>query len=109
MTDSVASYAFFPWLRRGVVREVVRRDGTMTGEPRASVPVTLGLDAAGELRPVVAGIELFGPGEVAGIDPRAVIRTVPSADEVDAEPNYFPAIEFDQPDFPWRFTPARAN
>jgi hypothetical protein len=27
----------------------------------------------------------------------------------DFEPNYFPAIEFDRPDFPWLFTPAKAN
>ena len=109
MTDPAASYAFLPWLRRGVVREVARRDGTTTGEPRAFVPITLGLDAAGDPRDVVAGIELFGPGEVAAIDPRTVIRTVPRDNEVDAEPNYFPAVEFGQPDFPWRYTPARAD
>ena len=27
----------------------------------------------------------------------------------DFEPNYFPCIEFDRPDFPWLFTPARAE
>ena len=27
----------------------------------------------------------------------------------DFEPNYFPAIEFDRPDFPWLFTPAKAD
>jgi hypothetical protein len=109
VSDPAASYAFLPWLRRGVVREIARRDGMMTGEPRASVPVTLVLDAAGDQRDVTAGIELFGPGEVAAIDPRPIIRTIPRADEVDAEPTSFPAVEFEQPDFPWRFTPARAD
>ena len=28
---------------------------------------------------------------------------------MDAEPNLFPAIEFDQADLPWRYTPARAT
>ena len=27
----------------------------------------------------------------------------------DFEPNYFPGIEFDRPDFPWLFTPAKAG
>ena len=27
----------------------------------------------------------------------------------DFEPNCFPSIEFDRADFPWLFTPARAN
>ncbi|WP_329254693.1 hypothetical protein [Streptomyces canus] len=104
-----ATYAFLPWLRRGIAREIERRDGAMTGEARASVPITIGLDASGDRREVTADIELFGPGEVAALDPRTIIRTVPKPDEDDAEPNYFPAVEFDQPDLPWRFTPARED
>ena len=52
---------------------------------------------------------LHGPGEVGAVDARVVIRTNPKPDELDAEPNYFAAAEFDQADFPWRFTPARAD
>ncbi|MFJ5778894.1 hypothetical protein [Streptomyces sp. NPDC093094] len=104
-----ASYAFLPWLRRGLAREIDRPDGTATGAARAAVPITLGIDAAGERRPVTVPFELFGPGEIAAVDPRVVIRTLPGADENDAEPSVFPAVEFAQPDFPWRFTPARAE
>ncbi|MET9735777.1 hypothetical protein ABZZ79_35680 [Streptomyces sp. NPDC006458] len=104
-----ASYAFLPWLRRGLAREIDRPDGTTTGAARAAVPITLGIDAAGERRPVTTPFELYGPGEVAALDPRVVIRTVPGPDENDAEPSCFPAVEFAQPDFPWRFTPARAE
>ena len=107
--STTATYAFLPWLRRGMVREIDRPDGTLTGAVRAAVPITLGLDAAGDRRTATAPIELFGPGEVVTVDPRVVIRTVPKPAEVDAEPNYFPAVEFAQPDFPWRFTPARAD
>jgi hypothetical protein len=46
---------------------------------------------------------------VAAIDGRVVIRTTPHAGEHDAEPNYFVAVEFAQADFPWRYTPARAD
>lgn len=54
-------------------------------------------------------LELFGPGEVTGFDTRTVIRTWPQPGVMDAEPNYFPIVEFDQADLPWRYTPARAT
>src|SRR5262249_37274164 len=73
------------------------------------VKVTLAIDAAGDPRPVTAALSLFGPGEVAGIDPRLIIRQAPKPDEIGAEPNYFPMIELSDPDFPWRYTPAGAN
>ena len=109
MSDTLATYAFLPWLRRGMASEITRPDGGMTGAARADVPITVKLDAAGDPRDVVVPLALYGPGEVAGIDRRVVIRTNPKAGENDAEPNYFPAAEFDQPDFPWRYTPAAAN
>src|SRR6185436_13918885 len=43
------------------------------------------------------------------LDPRAVIRVWPRPGVNDAEPNYFPLIEFDQADLPWRYTPAKAT
>ena len=54
-------------------------------------------------------VRLYGPGDVTGIDQLQVIRTEPRHLATDFEPNYFPAIEFDRPDFPWLFTPAKAN
>ena len=52
---------------------------------------------------------LYGPGDVTGIDPQQVVRIEPRQRTTDFEPNYFPAIEFDRPDFPWLFTPAKAD
>ena len=54
-------------------------------------------------------VRLYGPGDVTGIDPQQVVRTEPRNLAKDFEPNYFPFIEFDRPDFPWLFTPAQAN
>ena len=54
-------------------------------------------------------MRLYGPGDVTGIDPQQVVRTEPRHLATDFEPNYFPAIEFDRPDFPWLFTPAKAD
>jgi hypothetical protein len=49
-------------------------------------------------------IELYGPGDILGFQPGAVIRTDPKPNVGDFEPNYFPFIEFADPDFLWRFT-----
>jgi hypothetical protein len=54
-------------------------------------------------------LSLYGPGDVVGVDPRLIVRTDPRPASTDVEPNYFPLIEFDPPDFPWLFTPAKAS
>ena len=54
-------------------------------------------------------VNVFGPGDVIGIDPRYVIRTEPRPFTVNFEPNYLCGIEFDTPDIPWLFTPAAPN
>ena len=56
--------------------------------------------------PGSAPVELYGPGDLRGIDFRHVIRTEPRDRTVNYEPNYFAGIEFDHPEFPWLFTPA---
>src|SRR5207344_1359129 len=54
-------------------------------------------------------VKLRGPADPTGIDINQVVRTDPRPGTSDFEPNCFPSIEFDRPDFPWLFTPARAN
>src|SRR5262249_5043461 len=53
--------------------------------------------------------KIYGPGDVTGVDPREIIRTDPHHRFTNFEPNYFPSIEFDRPDFPWLFSPATAD
>jgi hypothetical protein len=103
-----ASYSFLPWLRTGMAGEI-RAGGSATGTPRADIDITVVVDAAGDSRSATAELSLYGPGEVAGIDRRLVIRTTPKPEEADAEPDLFPTLEFGQPDFPWRYTPAAAD
>jgi hypothetical protein len=50
-------------------------------------------------------VQLYGPGDILGFDRRIVVRTDPKPDVGDFEPNYFPAIEFADADFVWRFSP----
>jgi hypothetical protein len=46
---------------------------------------------------------------VIGIDPRQVARTEPPAGTGNFEANDLAAVEFDNPDLPWLFTPAAAD
>ena len=80
---------------------------------RASIPVTLTITGtAGRRRrptsrPTVArNVDLYGPGDVVGIDPRAIVKLEPRHWITNFEPNYLPYIEFYEEDFPWRYTPA---
>jgi hypothetical protein len=105
MTD--ASYAFVPWLLRGVATAITREDGHADTKPRAEIPVSMTFDPGGLT--ATATLSLLGAGEVTGIDPRAVIRVWPRPGVYDATANYFPLLELDQPDLPWRYTPARPD
>ena len=52
---------------------------------------------------------MHGPGDITGIDPALIGPMQPVRDAEGFEPNYFPAVEFRSPEFPWMFTPASAN
>lgn len=107
----LARYDFLPWLRRGVAAEITAADALTGPLPRrAAIPVAVTVESSGGDAPtqdtVTTTVELYGPGDVVGIDPRHVICTVPPNRTQSFEPNYLAAIEFDGPDFPWLFTPA---
>jgi hypothetical protein len=107
MAETRAHLSFLPWVRQGAAAGIAAVDTLGAGQPAVaqlavSVAVNQGALPAMPLR-------LRGPADVVGIDPRQIIRVDPAPDTRDAEPNYFPCIEFDRPDFPWLFTPARAT
>ena len=111
MTRPLGTYSFLPWLRSGIARTIAAADGDQTINSRASIQVALTLHgepvgAAVPDEPIGRPVELFGPGDVVGIDERAVVRTEPRNWITNFEPNYIPAIEFYDEDFPWRYTPA---
>jgi hypothetical protein len=104
---TVANAIFLPWVRQGAAGSIQTTD-TLTASPpgRVRLPVKLRLNNAQDVEMFV---HLLGPGDVTGIDIQQVVRTDPQPGTLDFEPNYFPAIEFDRPDFPWLFTPAKAG
>ncbi len=112
MSDSpLGRYHFVTWARRGVGASVANVDDGGTLPSRAALTVQLSLSAQKDgatniMQPKPVQVEMFGPGDVIGIDPRHVIRTEPRNFVVNFEPNYLCGIEFDTPDLPWLFTPA---
>jgi len=105
--DTLRNYTFLPWSRRGLGAEISTVDDLASGSAgpeRAAVSV--GFNVNGQ--PIAKDVEILGPGDVVGINPRAVVKTDPRHWVTDFESNYLPYIEFYEEDFPWRFTPAIA-
>lgn len=103
---AASSYRFLPWVRRGLAERIADADSGGALHARATVEV--GVTVA-PLPAARYALSVHGPGDVLGIDPRIILRTDPRAAASDVEPNYFAQVEFDPPDFPWLFTPARAG
>jgi hypothetical protein len=111
-------YSFIPSVRMGLAAATTNRVAEAQAGPsgpRASVTVSLrvvarrkGADGTDE-ESIDRQVQLYGPGDVLGFDSRVVARTDPRPNVNDFEPNYFPAVEFADADFAWRFTPGAAD
>jgi hypothetical protein len=109
----VSRYHYLPWVHEGAANAFTNPDtlapvlAKADGDRKLStLPVRL---LVNDREPVDVPVRVYGPGDVVGIDSRAVLRTDPLARTADFEPNYLACIEFDKPDFPWLFTPAAAG
>jgi hypothetical protein len=108
------TYSFLPWLRSGVANSITSADGDGAVQLRASMPldVTLTgtkLDGSADTQTVHRDVSLYGPGDILGIESKAVVKTDPANWITNFEPNYLPYIDFYDEDFPWRYTPAAAD
>ncbi|MBD1851443.1 hypothetical protein [Leptolyngbya sp. ST-U4] len=111
MSPQIGSYSFFPWLRQGLANQI---DPSSISGSRATIPVVLTLEGAGLdgtklTRTIPRNVPFFGPGDIIGIDRRAIIKTEPLHWITNFEPNYLPYIAFYDEDFPWRYTPEVPN
>ncbi len=108
MTATPNAYSFLSWLRRGLATLITQ---PAAGAARATVTVKLKLDGTAisgggtTTLPVQHDVALYGPGDVIGVDSRAIVRTDPRNWITNFEPNYLPFIEFYDEDFPWRYSP----
>lgn len=113
MSELTTVRSFLPWVRQGIAAGLPVQDTLAAGVPgRAQVPLDLWVNDPGRAHPdakLHVPVRLYGPGDIAGLDPGQIVRIEPRHLSTDFEPNYFPLVEFDRPDFPWLFTPARAN
>lgn len=106
-TDPNANLTFLPWVRQGAAASITTGDTLGDGQ-RGVADLTAAL-TVNDSPPLSIPVRLRGPADVVGIDANQIVRRDPRPGSIDFEPNYFPCIEFDRPDFPWLFTPARAN
>src|SRR5687767_13724588 len=102
---ALGTYSFLPWLRQGLANQIQSTDFDK------SVNVQLELkgnkpDGNPEKLPLNRPVALFGPGDIVGIERRAIVRVEPRDWITNFEPNYLAHIEFYDEDLPWRYTPA---
>src|SRR5690554_308178 len=107
MSDSIATYSFLPWLRQGISNKI---SGSSPGA-RATIPVKLKITGRPESGPdlehlLTRKIELYGPGDIIGVDKKAIVKNEPRNWMTNFESNYMPYIEFYDEDFPWRYSPS---
>ena len=112
MSEGPGTYSFLPWLRGGTASQITAQDQDPSIATRASIDVTLHVTGApvgdtGELHADISRqLELYGPGDIIGIDSRAIVKTEPHNWVTNFEPNYLVGIDFYDEDFAWRYTPA---
>ena len=117
------TYTFFSHCQRGAIVGSGTPD-TLTAGTTTTLQARVTPDIALQLAPLLGGsdgtpaatvtspvaipapVQLYGPGDVVGLDTRHVIRTDPANLTANFEPNYLPGVEFDDPGLPWMFTPA---
>ncbi len=114
MDKPLGTYSFLPYLRVGLANKIQQPDQDPV-KLRATFHLELSLEgkAVGSTpvppEVVPKDVQLYGPGDIVGIDPRAIIKNEPRNWITNFEANYLPYIDFYDEDFPWRYTPSRAD
>jgi hypothetical protein len=104
---SEPTLVFLPWVDRGGTadRPPDRRETHPASQVSTTVAVVVNDN---DTRPASVPVQIMGPGEVTALAPQQIIRTDPAAGTRAFESNYLALVEFDEPAFPWLFTPASA-
>lgn len=98
---SIATYSFLPYLRQGIANNIQSSSGA-----RGTFTVKLDVHGDEKITPVNdKNVEIYGPGDIVGIDVRAIVKTDPLNRITNFEANYLTYIDFYDEDFPWRYTP----
>ena len=98
----MANYTFLPFLRRGIVSLASEN----AEKNRLSIPLRLQVIGEGETPArIERNAQLYGPGDVTGLNLEAIVRTIPRANVNDFEANFLVAVEFYDEDLLWRYAP----
>ena len=93
MSDQIATYTFLPWLRQGIASKIKGEDNLGAGPgPGERAAVRISLQVNGDPNFVSQNVQLSGPGDVIGVNARAIVRTEPRNWVTDFEPNYLAFI-----------------
>src|SRR5688572_24649046 len=93
------SYSFLPWLRQGLASSILTTESDINVKLRAAIQVNIDLkaeklDGAIQTEIITRDIQLYGPGDIVGIESRAIVRIEPHNWITNFEPNYLPFLEF---------------
>ena len=113
-TQPIAAYSFLPWARQGLGIFIREGDQQAGVSERGSIDVSLQITgerlAGGTATEAIPkSVQLYGPGDIIGIDGKMIVRTEPRHWITNFETNYVPFVEFYDEDFPWRYTPNRPS
>ncbi|MEJ1961105.1 MAG: hypothetical protein WDO56_05955 [Gammaproteobacteria bacterium] len=114
MATPIGTYSFLSYLRIGLANKISQPDQDPI-KLRASFDVQLNLEGqavaggAPLTQPITKPVQLYAPGDIVGIEPRAIFKTEPLNWITNFESNYLPYVDFYEEDFPWRYTPARPD
>ena len=82
------AYQFLPWVRRGLTAALTQTEnrGNLPARASAQIGIKLaGAHAGTAITPL--SMQLYGPGDVVGIDTALVVRTDPRPGTTNFEPN----------------------
>ena len=114
MATPIGTYSFLSYLRIGLANKITQPDQDPI-KLRATFEVKLSLEgqpvSGGPViaQPITKPVELYAPGDIVGIEQRAMFKTEPLNWITNFESNYLPYVDFYEEDFPWRYTPASAD
>lgn len=110
-------YSFLPHVRQGLangLENLDENDEALDIRPKVKLDFKLKGDEVGgnsdqEIATYEKEIQLYGPGDIVGINKNAIIRTAPLNWITNFEYNFLPYIEFYEEDFPWRYSPEKVD
>lgn len=112
MSHRLGTYSFLPWMRQGIANKITAADGDTAVHTRVAIDITLRVTGqaveggAALQQDITRPVELYGPGDIIGINGNQIFKTSPRHWITNFETNFLPYIEFYDEDFPWRYTPA---